>query len=371
MKHVIEFIKKETVLVAAIVLSLVSIFAVPFDKEYAGYIDWRTLGLLFGLMVVMAGFQKMGFFRMTGEWLLGKVKGMKGIILVLVFLCYFFAMVITNDVALITFVPFAITVLKLAGKEEKICFVVVMQTIAANMGSMLTPIGNPQNLYLYGEMRTTVVEFVKIMLPVTLTAGVLLVFIILFLGKEETKTDFQVTQKSENNLKISDVIFYSVLFVLCILSVAKILDYRIMVAIIAVALLIKDRKLFVKVDYSLLFTFIGFFVFIGNMGRIEVFREFIQKILQGHECITAVWVSQIVSNVPAALLLSGFTNEWEELVQGINIGGLGTLIASMASLISYKFIVREYPEKKGMYFKQFTLWSIVFLAALLGVKYLF
>ncbi len=372
MNKVVAFFKRETVLSVAVVLALVSLVVVPPDAEYMTYIDWRTIALLFGLMLVMAGFQHAGVFRYAGSSLLNRVKGRKGVMGILVFLCFFFAMIITNDVALITFVPFSITVLKMAGREEEICFTVVLQTIAANMGSMLTPLGNPQNLYLYGKAGMSLGAFLWLMLPYTVVAGVLLlVFVALYRGcaVAEGKTSAGTSQKVERPALV-DVIFYLTLFVICLLAVAKIVNVYVMVILVAAAVVIRDRKRLLEVDYSLLLTFLAFFVFIGNMGRIPMFRDCLQQVLTGHECLTTVVVSQVVSNVPAALLLSGFTDQYHELIVGVNLGGLGTLIASMASLISYKFIVKEYPDKKGKYFASFTVWSLVFLAVLLLVKYL-
>ncbi len=371
MNKAITFIKQETVLVVAVVLALISLVVVPPDAGYVEYIDWRTIGLLFGLMAVMAGFQHAGVFRYAGSSLLNRVHGRKGVMGILVFLCFFFSMGITNDVALITFVPFSLTVLKMAGREEDICFTVVLQTIAANLGSMLTPLGNPQNLYLYGKSGMSLGAFLRLMLPFTIASGVLLLGLVL-LCRENGKDNGSESEQRKQSVNVprwSHVLFYLVLFVICLLAVAKILDTRIMVCLVGGAICLRDRKRLKEVDYSLLFTFLAFFVFIGNMGRIPVFRDFLQQVLEGNECVTAVVASQVVSNVPAALLLSGFTDQVQELIVGVNLGGLGTLIASMASLISYKFIVKEYPKEKGRYFRSFTLWNLVFLVVLMLVKY--
>ncbi len=370
MNKVIAFIKRETVLVVAVVLALLSLVVVPPDAGYMEYIDWRTIGLLFGLMAVMVGFQHAGVFRYTGSSLLNRVQGRKGVMGILVFLCFFFSMIITNDVALITFVPFSLTVLKMAGWEEDLCFTVVLQTIAANLGSMLTPLGNPQNLYLYGKAGMSLGTFLTLMLPFTVASGILLLgLVIWYPTKDQESGTMAVSDKQDiRKPRLVDVIFYLILFGICLLAVAKILDTRIMVIVVIVAILVRDRKRLLQVDYSLLATFLAFFVFIGNMGRISVFRDFLQQVLNGHECATAIVASQVVSNVPAALLLSGFTNRIPELIVGVNLGGLGTLIASMASLISYKFIVKEYPEKKSRYFRLFTLWNLVFLAVLVFVN---
>lgn len=378
MQKLKDFLKKEVVLVVAVVLAVVSMFAVTPDKEYIDYIDFSTLSILFSLMAVMAGLQTAGVFREIAEALLGKVRKVWQLVLILVMLCFFFSMFITNDVALITFVPFTFIILELLGGETEqklIIPVVVLQTIAANLGSMLTPIGNPQNLYLYGQAGIGIVEFMQILLPYTVVSFLLLLVLCLYFGKKgaqggttQAMEQFQ-NRTSQTHLSGSkwDILRYLVLFVLCLLTVAKVkwFPYWVTLLIVVVALLLFDRKLFARIDYSLLLTFVGFFVFIGNMGRIPAFRDFLQGIIAGNEVLTAVISSQVISNVPAALLLSGFTDNYEALILGTNLGGLGTLIASMASLISYKYIVKENKCSKGAYFGFFTIANIVFLAVLL------
>lgn len=375
-----DFLKKEVVLTVAFLLAVVSMFIVKPDKEYIDYIDYSTLSILFCLMAVMAGLQQMGVFRKIAEALLSKVHKIRQIVLILVMLCFFFSMLITNDVALITFVPFTFIILDLLGKDaEKALLipVVVLQTIAANLGSMLTPIGNPQNLYLFGRAQMGIGEFILLMLPYTVAAFLLLTGCCLLLGrpgrqerdeKNETVTEIKpLSTRTSLQGGVWDVVRYLILFALALLTVAKIVPFEVTLAVTVVTMLLFDRKLFGKIDYSLLFTFVGFFVFIGNMGRVDAFREFLQGIINGNEVLTAVISSQVISNVPAALLLSGFTGETEALIIGTNLGGLGTLIASMASLISYKYIAKENRCKKGAYFAYFTVANVVFLAILLGM----
>lgn len=359
-----EFVKKEVVLTVAVLLAFLSMFLVHPDKEYAGYIDWNTLILLFCLMAVMAGFQKMGVFRKIGTALIDKVHTSRQLVGILVFLPFFFSMLITNDVALITFVPFAIIVLRLAKQEKYVVITVVLQTLAANLGSILTPIGNPQNLYLYAQSGMGLSEFIGLMLPYTVISGICL-FAALLLVKTETIGTMKKTDTEENKIVFGKLLGYIVIFVLCLLCVAKMLKHLILFGIVLLFFLIVDRDIFKRVDYSLLGTFAGFFIFIGNVGRIPAFRAFLESILTGHEKIVAVLASQVISNVPAALLLSGFSSQWNDLIIGTNLGGLGTLIASMASLISYKQIAREYPQEKGRYFKIFTVANLVMLGILL------
>jgi len=361
--------KKEAVLSIAICLAILSAFFVRPDKEYIGYIDFRTLGILFCLMAVMAGLQKIGLFGYVAEKLLKMVNHIRGLIFILIMLCFFSSMLITNDVALITFVPFTFIVLKmiLGEKAEKLVVpVVVMQTIAANLGSMLTPIGNPQNLYLYGKTTMNFGSFVLFMLPYTVVSFVLLaMWCFLFPYKGKKQVELQMKESTSLSGHKKQLFIYGILFALCLLTVAHILPYEVTLAIVFAVIFFLDREVLGKVDYALLFTFIGFFVFIGNMGRVPAFNIFIQNIINGNEVITSVIASQFMSNVPAALLLSGFTDQYELLIVGTNLGGLGTLIASMASLISFKYIGKEYKYLRGKYMMYFTAANILFLAVLL------
>ncbi len=368
MKRIIAFVKKETVLSIACILALISVFFVPPDPGHADYIDFRTLGLLFCLMTVMAGLQGIGVFQKLAKGMLSKVRSMRQLILILILLCFFSSMLMTNDVALITFVPFTFIVLDLTGEEAKrrhMIPVVVMQTVAANLGSMLTPIGNPQNLYLYGKSAMPLADFLLLMLPYTLLSGVLLLlWCLCYTRKETTSLTVQFAEQTKITNRRS-LIVYLLLFMLSLLTVARVVHYLITLVILFAAVLIIDRRVLRQVDYSLLITFVGFFVFIGNMGRIPAFCSFLERMIAGHETLTAIAASQIISNVPAALLLSGFTGNHASLIVGTNLGGLGTLIASMASLISFKFIAKEDGGARGRYLLYFTVVNIAFLIALM------
>ena len=357
----LSFLKTETILVAAFVLAVISCFLVPPDMGYTRYIDTHTLALLFSLMAVMAGFQKAGIFDKISSIILSHTGSQKGLSFVLVSLCFFGSMLITNDVALITFVPLGILVLKTAKMESSLP-VVTLMTIAANLGSMLTPIGNPQNLYLYTLSGLSLWQFLQITAPYTILCAILLVVGVLGLPTQKGSLRIQMNQPT---ISLNHSILYFILFVLALFCVANLLSVWILLAVVVVSVALLDRTVLKKVDYSLLATFAAFFVFIGNMGRMSAFHDFVQKIVLGNEQITAVVASQIISNVPAALLLSGFTHEWAQLIIGTNLGGLGTLIASMASLISYKQIASQYPHQKGRYLLIFSLWNIGFLAVLL------
>lgn len=374
-KKLCAFIKKETVLTVAIVLAVISAVLVVPDKAYAGYIDFRTLSILFCLMAVMAGLQKLGVFRKVAGMLLLYTRNTVQLVEVLVLLCFFFSMVITNDVSLITFVPFTFIVLRLSGEDamKKLAVpVIVLQTIAANLGSMLTPIGNPQNLYLYGKAQMSAGAFILLMLPYSLVSLLLLVLCAAVTAKRSRISVQGVTTVSLGDNVESETAerkgyllpMYLLLFLLCLFTVARVMPYPVTLVIVAAAVLIFDRSTITKVDYSLLLTFVGFFVFIGNMGRMPAFRNFLQGIIGGREVMTSVIASQVISNVPAALLLSGFTEDVQALIVGTNLGGLGTLIASMASLISYKQVAGQIPEEKKRYFGWFTVANIAFLAIL-------
>lgn len=365
--------KKEAVLSIAFLLAIISAFIVHPDKEYIGYIDFRTLAILFCLMAVMAGLQQIGLFNYVAEKLLQKVKKIRGLIFILIMLCFVSSMLITNDVALITFVPFTFIVLKmiLQEKAEKVIVpVVVMQTIAANLGSMLTPIGNPQNLYLYGKASMSFGEFIRFMLPYTVIAFfILTVWTVLFPYKGEKRIKVQMQQNTSISAYKRKLMMYGILFVICLLTVAHIIPYEATLLIVLTVVFFVDKKVLGEVDYALLFTFVGFFIFIGNMGRVDAFQAFIQKVIVGNEIMTSVVASQFMSNVPAALLLSGFTERYDLLIIGTNLGGLGTIIASMASLISFKYIGKEYKHLRGKYLLYFTIANIAFLLLLLIYVY--
>lgn len=368
---ILSFIRQETVLTAAGLLALFSCFLVkPEAEDCLDYVmeNGNTIIVLFCLMTVVAGLAGQGVFRYVGERLLEKLRSERGIAFLLVFLCFLGSMFITNDVALITFVPFAVMVLQMAGMEKKLCRTVVLMTIAANLGSMLTPMGNPQNLYLYASSGMSMGEFIRLMLPFTL-ASALLLTLCLWFGFQNTPAQVKIGEKTEKP-DTPQVVYYALLFLICLQTVSGTLSAQALILIILGAVIVRDRRLFFKVDYSLLLTFLFFFVFIGNMNQFPPFRQLVVSLVEGREMVTAVLMSQVISNVPAALLLSSFTSEWEALIIGTNLGGLGTLIASMASLISYKQIAAKSPREKGRYLGMFTFWNAVFLAVLLGTAFI-
>lgn len=362
----LRFFKKEAVLCIALLLAVVSAFFVPPSAEYIGYIDWDTLALLFGLMAVMQGYRRAGLFSLLANKLLRLTNTSKKLMALLVFLPFFLSMLITNDVSLLTFVPFGIIVMRSAGLERQIVPLVVLQTVAANLGSMLTPLGNPQNLYLYNASGLPLGQFVLIMLPYTVLAFAgLAVSVACF---RSVPVHFQAqSAKTEGAYSLA---WPTVFFAACLCGLFNVLPPILIAVLVFLFLLITDRKMLAQVDYSLLLTFAALFVFIGNIGNISWFRSFLSSVLSGNEKIVAVLASQVISNVPAALLLSGFSSAWKALIVGCNLGGLGTLIASMASLISFKAVSKEIAGRRAKYLLEFTIANVAFLAGLLGLSYL-
>lgn len=360
-KRIVFLLRKDTVLSIALLLAVFSAFIVRPGIEYFSYIDYRVLVLLLALMLVVGGFKSLGVFRILGEKLCCNVRSLRELTIVLTCLCFFCSMLITNDVALITFVPFTISVFCMIACEDKLIPVIVIETMAANLGSMLTPIGNPQNLLLFSAGEMTVTEFILHMLPVTGISFVLLMICILLLKNQDIHIEMEEEKPETSVTGKKEFWIYVLLFLVCMGNVFHLYSYWIVGIVVVFAVLIMNRKLFAEADYSLLLTFVGFFIFIGNMKQIDAINQWILDIINGNELIMGVLASQVISNVPAAMLLSGFTNDYKELLYGVNIGGLGTLIASMASLISYRFYGKAYPERKREYFKQFTIYNVILL----------
>lgn len=378
-----ELFQKETVCCIAFLLAVISMCFVVPSKNYISYIDFRVLALLFCLMAVVRGFSSIGVFTRLGTMLLTHVHSLRMLSALFIFLCFFFSMLITNDVALITFVPFTILVLSMAEQKKFLIPVIVLETIAANLGSMLTPLGNPQNLYLYTISGLSIGAFVRIMLPYSFVSAILLLIFILFLPKDTVSTVTAANTANSTNTvtasNTSNVIceavkarknprilfaFYLILFLLCLLTVLHILPYQILFFLVLTGFLLLDYRVLKDVDYFLLLTFLCFFIFIGNMKQISLVHELISKLLVHHEVLMGIGASQIISNVPAAILLSGFTDDYSALLIGVNLGGLGTLIASLASLISFKFYTNSNGSDTRRFLGIFTLYNVIFLGVL-------
>ena len=365
------FIRKEIVLVISMILAAVSCFFVCPDSIYFSYIDYRTLVILLSLMITMAGFQKQNVFKQIGEFLVNKMSSSRGVIIIFVALCFISSMFITNDVALLTFVPFSIITLTIADRKNLFINTIVLETIAANLGSMLTPLGNPQNLYLYSLSNMTIGEFIMLMLPYSIAAAIVLfVFCIICIDKNA----IALTEKTTYSRTTHDrylILMYSVSFLLSILVVAHVIPYQAGIIIILASVLIFDCEIILKPDYSLILTFVFLFIFIGNIKRIPALNDMLHSIVNSHEISTSIILSQFISNVPAAILCSGFTSDISNLIIGTNIGGLGTLIASMASLISFKQYVKIENADTKKYITVFTVYNIVFLLVMIAIVFLF
>lgn len=365
MEHIKIFIKNETVLVIAAILTIISMFFVFPGMGYLEYINFPVLGILFCLMAVVAGFQKIGVFDLLSSMVLSRTRDGKKIGIILVGLCFFTAMLITNDVALITFVPFTIGIL--GQDDDKLIFVIVMETIGANLGSMLTPIGNPQNLFLYSYYGLSIFKFLSIMLlPCILS---LILITITMCCRKESSLNLN-PGKNIVSIDRGQLLMYSGMFVICLLTVLHIINYIVCFVIISLLLFINDKSIFRKIDYMLLLTFICFFIFVGNMSSLESVKYYVGKALAGREMLASSIISQCISNVPAAIMLAPFTDNAAKLLTGVNIGGLGTPIASMASLISYKYYGMKENSRKGKYMIVFSMYNFIFLIILLFSMYL-
>ena len=366
---------KEPVTIISFLLAFLTVFIIPIDKEYINYIGYETLALLFTLMAITAGLRAIGLFEKVGFSMLKKLNEVRLLGLVCVLLCFISSMFVTNDVALITFVPFAIEVFNMADKKRYLIMVITLMTIAANLGSMITPIGNPHNLYLYELTGMPIGEFFILMLPYTVfSLAILVAGIYVFVKKDKSGKGIKVSDDNNKEFKLGiKGIIYLGLFALAVLGVLNIVPVWLVLLITIIIILIMDIKTLLKVDYGLLLTFVFLFIFIGNIKRVDVVVTTLDKIVDGHEFILSALLSQILSDVPVALLLSAMSDTYEGLkgiIIGTNIGAVGTLIASMASLISFKLYSNTENSSKGKYIFQFTLVNYVYLGLLIAFHYL-
>lgn len=352
MEKLKTLLKREPVFVIAIFLAIItSLFSFPKLE----YIDFKVLILLFNLMIIVAAFTDLRVLDYIASIILKKCKSYKKVTLSLVFITFFAAMFVTNDVALITFVPITLVI----GRKSNISMmkIVIFETLAANLGSALTPMGNPQNLFIYSFYNITPKEFFSITLPLSFLS---IVFLLIIIFKEKNKNlNFYLEEiKLVNKYKIG---IFTILMIIVLLSVFHIINYKIAFIITIITVLIVNKRLFLKVDIYLLLTFVGFFIFVGNISNMHIVKEFMESLLNSRMStyILGLLSSQIISNVPATMLLSSFTNYYKELLLSVNIGGLGTLIASLASVISYKFYVKENKEETKKYISYFTLYNFI------------
>lgn len=361
MERVKKFIKAQPVLVISFVVALITVFIIPPDSEYGGYINRAVLIQLFCLMTAVGGFRSIGIFEKATSLLLKQAGNIRRLGIIFTLICYFSSMLVTNDVALITFIPLTLMVYEKIRDEKSRILTIILETAAANLGSMVTPFGNPQNLFIYDKYKLTLGDFFTTMLPTAAVSLAALLILCLFLPKTECKAESAEVQE----ISKSRTVVYIGLFAVCLLSVFRVVpDWVCLVIAVAVAL-ICDRRLLLKVDYGLLATFVCFFVFVGNIARIEAVSGFVSEILQNREVIVSVVLSQVISNVPAAVMLSGFTENGKALLLGVNTGGLGTIIASLASLISFQYYRASEGAKTGKYMTVFTAVNFGLLGLLL------
>ncbi len=362
-KFLIEM-KNQPVLIVATIATLMTCIVVPIDYAYLGYFNFRTLATLFCTLAVVNAFAHIHVFEIISKNIVLRLHNLRNATLGLVFITFVGSMLLANDMALLTFLPLGFYVLYSTGNKQAMAFTFIMQNIAANLGGMVTPFGNPQNLYLYAYYQIGTWEFVKIMLPSFIAATVLIVVICLFvkpipleLKKEE---DYKFDKKR--------IIIYSVLFICSLLIVFRIIPALLGTVCITGALLLLDRKSIKEVNYPLLLTFCVFFVFSGNMARIPLVNDFFSQVLPMNTLLFGILSCQFISNVPTAVLLSHFTTDYQSLLPAVNIGGLGTLIASLASLITFSEFKKHNPGKVKSYILQFSLINFGFLIILYVVQ---
>lgn len=359
-KTILSFMKKNVVMMVALCAAVVTSIIVPVDKEYLGYFDFKTLTCLFCVLAVVCALKNIRFFYIMAKKVVQFFKNARLSILALVYITFIGSMLIANDMALLTFLPLGFFVLTTTGKEKYMAFTFIMQNIAANLGGMLTPFGNPQNLYIYTFFEIPTFEFMKIMAPpFVLSVAIITVCCLIFVKPEPLEVEDEKIQ-----LPVKRTILYLALFIFAIAIVFRGIPYQAGLVIIPLVLIFADRDALKKVDYPLLLTFVFFFIFSGNMARIEVVRSFFGMLLEKSTLLFSVISCQFISNVPSAILLSQFTENYRELLVGVNIGGVGTLIASLASLITFREYTKNNPGKTGYYIKMFSAFNFGFLIIL-------
>ena len=357
---VVGFAKKNAVMLIALLAALVTTLFVPIDSEYATYFDYKTLACLFSTLAIVCALKNIRFFYALARKIVQLFKTARMCVLALVYITFIGSMLIANDMALLTFLPLGYLALSTTGKQKYMAVTFILQNIAANLGGMLTPFGNPQNLYLYTKFNIPTAEFTSIMaLPFAVSIALITVCCLLFVKSEPLEIE-------DETIKLNPVrtVIYLLLFALSIVAVFRIIPYQIGLVVITAALLIMDRKALKMVDYPLLLTFVFFFVFSGNMARIPAVRELFSGLLAKNTLLVSVLSCQCISNVPSAILLSQFTGNYRELLLGVNIGGAGTLIASLASLITFREYLKHNPGKSGYYVGIFSAFNFAFLIIL-------
>ncbi len=359
----LEFIRKNIVACIAVVAAVITSFVVKPDRQYIDYFDFKTLTCLFCTLAVVCAFKNIHIFEITSRKIVSMFKTVRSVVLALVYITFIGSMVLANDMALITFLPLGYFVLSSTNNKKYMAFTFIMQNIAANLGGMLTPFGNPQNLYLYSYFNISTSEFIGIMSLPFAVSVILITACCFLLGKEE----LVLNSESKETLCVWRVIVYSILFVFSVMIVFRTIPYYWGLIIVPASLLILDRKALVKVDYGLLLTFCAFFVFSGNMARIDVVNNFLNWLISKNTLLYGVLSCQVISNVPSAILLSKFTQNYHQLLVAVNIGGAGTLISSLASLITFREYSKRAPHEIGTYIKLFSAFNFGILIILLIV----
>lgn len=361
----LRLFRAQPVLVIAFAAAAATMFIVPPGPDYAGYINYTVLIELFALMTAVAGLREAGVFDRAAGALIRRVGTVRRLGLLLVLLCFFSSMLLTNDVALITFVPLTVMLFK-DEEDEQLIRAVVLETAAANGGSMLTPVGNPQNLFIYEHYGLSAGDFVRAMAPVGLVCLAAIFLLTFLLSGEECKGGPGNTAE----IKKAPAAGYSLLFLVCLLAVFREVPVWVCLPAAGAAALVFGPRTLLKVDYGLLMTFLCFFVFVGNLQAIDGVRSLFTGMIQGREVYVGAALSQVISNVPAAFMLSGFTDDGAALLSGVDIGGFGTLIASMASLISFQLYRKSPGARTGRYMAVFSAVNFGILILLLGVQML-
>ena len=358
------FAKKNAVMLIAFAAALITSLFVPVDKEYIGYFDFKTLSCLFCVLAVVCALKDINFFFVIARKIVHFFKTARMSILALVYITFIGSMLIANDMALLTFLPLGFLVLSSTGKQKYMAFTFIMQNIAANLGGMLTPFGNPQNLYLYTKFNIPNGEFMGIMAPpFILSVALITLCCIIFVKNEPLMIS---DEKIELNGKRTAL--YLALFALAIAIVFRGIPYWIGLIIIPAVLFFADRHALESVDYPLLFTFVFFFIFAGNMARMDAVRNFFSALLSKNTLLFSALSCQCISNVPSAILLSQFTGNYAELLIGVNVGGVGTLIASLASLITFREYVKHDPQSTRRYIAEFSAFNFGFLIILIAFE---
>ncbi len=364
-ESVINFIKINKVMFIALLAAAVTSVIVPPDREYLGYFDFKTLTCLFCVLAVVCALKNVNFFYVLAEKIVESFKTARMSILALVYITFIGSMLIANDMALLTFLPLGYFVLSASKKRRYMAFTFIMQNIAANLGGMLTPFGNPQNLYLYTKFNIPVGEFMTIMAPpFCLAISLITLCCFVFVKNEPLKFE-----EEKLSLEPKKTALYLVLFALAIVIVFRGIPYWIGLIVIPAVLFFVDRKALKMVDYPLLLTFVFFFIFAGNMARIGAVREFFSALLEQSTLLYSVISCQFISNVPSAILLSQFTTNYPDLLVGVNIGGIGTLIASLASLITFREYTKHHPHHAMYYVEYFSAFNFAFLAIMLAFMF--